>query len=78
VNDSSYLVSDNNDSDNNDSDNNEGLSEKIAANLNLNSETADNNSITIMGEIMMCNNNPAKLGTILMHYASKFNSLDLL
>ena len=76
--DSDSNDSESSDSDSNDPDNNEDLPEKIAANPNLNSETSNKNAITIMGEIMVCNQAPAKLGSILMDFASKFNSKDLL
>ena len=50
----------------------------ITAKTILNSETANSNSDTIMGEIMVCNKNPAKLESKLIIHASRFTKRDFL
>jgi repressor of nif and glnA expression len=44
----------------------------------LNPETAVSDSDTIMGEIMMCNQDPEKLESKLIIHASKFTKRDFL
>jgi len=50
----------------------------IAAKTNLNLKTAIPNSDTIMGEIMMCNQDPEKLESKLIIHASRFTKHDFL
>ena len=59
-------------------DSSESIQDYVAAKTNLNPETIVFNSDTIMGEIMVCNQEPAKLESKLIIHASSFTKCDLL